>query len=963
MSDVSHGAGEVDTHDRRLVGRERELIVVAERLAQTVVGRGGVLIIDGEPGSGKTSVLEQILGSAGQVHMRVLACAASELEMRTPFAATRTWSAADWFAEEVPAELIDRSRALLRGETTAAGDAIGWENSVIDTFAEIVERLCATGPVAVVVDDAHWADPATLRTLERLAELIDELPLLIVLAVRPLPREGTVTDVIGRVTAAGAAHVRLEPLDEPDGAELAASVLGAPVGPGLARALTWAAGNPLFITELVAGLRQAGQLTTADDGTVDLAAGAPGGRTDPRLPISLTEAILRRLDYLPTNAQRVLSLAAALGSGVEAGELTSVLGAEAEEIDEIVAVATDVGVLISGRTGLVFRHDLIRRVFADQVPGATRSSLQWHAAQTLITAEGPIERIAGYLISAGVKLDSPSTDWLLASANRLMICAPESAVRLLSTAITSDPQAPATNRLRLLLVRALLWSGRAAEAERAAREALERLPEPGERRRGDFLWLLSQACLAQGKVAAAHDVSTTAVREGAPPIREARHQGVLAVVSHLLDRLDDAERAADRARTLGFELADPVAIGMAQFSLGLVRYYQGRLEECIELGDNLIRQYEALSQGRSTFGHFNPYLVSGQCLMELDRPERAEEILTTTVDYEERSGGAMQTANLLALSKLHFTSGRWDDALVTLERCHNTADVFGYGRVAPSLTALIGVYRGTFTGTPDSIPPLIDDIAGRTGLHVRAWARAVALERDRRPGEALDLLLATCARVESPWTEITLYHIYPEMARLAAITERMADLRSIADAAQRSDERIATNSRHATALLCTGLAQQDPALLAESADLFGTAGRPFYTAHAYENLAAVYAQAGRTDAARSASDSAVELYAGMDARWAVARADARLRGLGLRHGRRGPRNRPKSGWAALTPTERRVADFVTEGLSNSQIAAQMLLSRRTVQTHVSSILAKLDFTSRVQIAISHANGTRPQEAR
>ncbi|MBY8862788.1 AAA family ATPase [Nocardia sp. CA2R105] len=963
MSDVSHGGGEDGAHDRRLVGRERELIVVAERLARTVAGHGGVVIIDGAPGVGKTSLLERIVDSADRVHMRVLACAASELEMHTPFAATRTWSTADWFTDAIPAELIDRSRSLLRGDATAAGDAVGWANSVIDTFAEIVETLCATGPVAVVVDDAHWADPATLRTIERLAELIDELPLLIVLALRPLPREGVVSEVIERVTGAGAAQVRLEPLDDPAGAELAAAILGAPVGPGLVRALTWAAGNPLFITELVAGLRQAGQLTITADGAAELATGAPGAGADPHLPVSLTEAILRRLDYLPTNAQRVLSLAAALGAGVEAGELASVLGAGAAEIEEIVALATDVGVLISGRTGLIFRHDLIRRVFADQVPGTTRASLQWHAAQTLIGTGGPIERIAGYLISAGVQLDSASIDWLLTSANRLMIRAPESAVRLLSTTITSDPQAPAANRLRMLLVRALLWSGRAAEAERVAREALEGLPDPGQRQRGDFLWLLSQACLAQGKVAAAHEVSTTAVREGAPPVREARHQGVLAVVSHLLDRLDDAERAADRARTLGFELADPVSIGMAQFALGLVRYYQGRLEECIELGDNLIRQYEALSQGRSTFAHFNPYLVSGQCLMELDQPERAEEVLTATVDYEERSGGAMQTANLLAVGKLHFTSGRWDDALAALARCHDTADVFGYARVAPSLIALIGVYRGTFTDTPDSIPPLIDDIAGRTGLHVRAWARAVALERDRRPGEALDLLLATCARVESPWTEITLYHIYPEMARLAAVTERPADLEAIARAAQQSDERIATSSRHATALLCTGLAQQDPGLLAESAELFTAAGRPFYTAHAQENLAAVYARAGRTDAARSASDAAVEVYAGMDAQWAVARAEARLRSLGLRHGRRGPRNRPKSGWAALTPTERRVADFVTEGLSNSQIAAQMLLSRRTVQTHVSSILAKLDFTSRVQIAVSHANGTRPQEVR
>ena len=84
--------------------------------------------------------------------------------------------------------------------------------------------------------------------------------------------------------------------------------------------------------------------------------------------------------------------------------------------------------------------------------------------------------------------------------------------------------------------------------------------------------------------------------------------------------------------------------------------------------------------------------------------------------------------------------------------------------------------------------------------------------------------------------------------------------------------------------------------------------------------------------------------------WDGRRADSRLRPLGIRRGTRGPRRRPATGWQALTPTEVRVAELVAEGRSNPDIAAELLLSRRTVQGHVSHILAKLGAHSRIDIA-------------
>jgi DNA-binding CsgD family transcriptional regulator len=119
---------------------------------------------------------------------------------------------------------------------------------------------------------------------------------------------------------------------------------------------------------------------------------------------------------------------------------------------------------------------------------------------------------------------------------------------------------------------------------------------------------------------------------------------------------------------------------------------------------------------------------------------------------------------------------------------------------------------------------------------------------------------------------------------------------------------------------------------------------------ACEDAAWAQGRAGRLTDARRLFEEALGLYERLEAAWDLARATARLRALGVRPGRRGPRQRPKSGWASLTATELKVARLVAEGLSNPEIAERMFISRGTVHTHVSHILAKLGLRSRVGLA-------------
>ena len=171
---------------------------------------------------------------------------------------------------------------------------------------------------------------------------------------------------------------------------------------------------------------------------------------------------------------------------------------------------------------------------------------------------------------------------------------------------------------------------------------------------------------------------------------------------------------------------------------------------------------------------------------------------------------------------------------------------------------------------------------------------------------------------------------------------------------------------HAFPQHCRGLLAADPALLHAAADAFAEVRYPLFGAQALENAAVLHAERGEASAARAAYSRAVGTYTELGAAWNLMRADARLRPLGIRRGVRGARKRPATGWEALTPAESKIAELVAAGQSNPDIAAALYLSRTTVQTHVSHILAKVGVQSRVEIArhaLARPSRTHPELAR
>jgi DNA-binding CsgD family transcriptional regulator len=156
------------------------------------------------------------------------------------------------------------------------------------------------------------------------------------------------------------------------------------------------------------------------------------------------------------------------------------------------------------------------------------------------------------------------------------------------------------------------------------------------------------------------------------------------------------------------------------------------------------------------------------------------------------------------------------------------------------------------------------------------------------------------------------------------------------------------------ALRCQGLAANDADLLQAAVEACARGPRPLDLALTCEDAAVAVAQ--RSDVVRAGQllDQAISIYEGLDAARDLARAEATMRHMGIRRGRRVAHSRAQSGWQSLTPSEQAVVDLVAEGLSNPQIGQRLYVSRKTVQTHLAHVFAKLHITSRAQLAAEAA---------
>jgi DNA-binding CsgD family transcriptional regulator len=266
------------------------------------------------------------------------------------------------------------------------------------------------------------------------------------------------------------------------------------------------------------------------------------------------------------------------------------------------------------------------------------------------------------------------------------------------------------------------------------------------------------------------------------------------------------------------------------------------------------------------------------------------------------------------------------------------------------IAAVICFHRGEVTLARRHLAAAVPH-AKRVGSRVigyLALARSLDCEHAGALPDALAVLTAGFADNTEELHEIE--YLLADAVRLAVKTGDLGTARALAGHAAAFAAGSEIPHRQANALYCGGLLDHDGTRLLTAAECYGNASRPLFRAKALEAAAGEFVAAGDRGQARAAFTRAVETYSSLGAAADVARLQAMFRAHGIRRGPRSKHRQAQSGWDSLTPAETKIAAFVEEGLSNPEIAARLLLSRRTVATHVSHILKKLGVHSRTDIA-------------
>jgi len=925
-----------------LVGRDSEMALLTGLIREVARGRGGSVLIEGEPGIGKSALVRAAVAEAPKAGCQVFWGAGDELGQALPLLPFL-----DGLRVREPSTNPRRNTivGLLRGEVTADRGT-----DVLAVLAEqllaLVAEQCAVRPTILVVDDLQWADQASINLWGRLARSARQVPLLLIGTMRPVPQRDDLLAL--RRAADDAAHLQLTALTEAAVADLVADLASGKPDTNLLRLADGAAGNPLYVTELVAALARSSSLTITEAGAAKLAGGSA--------PSSLSAAIADRLGFVAGPVRDVLRAAALLGVDFAVPDLAIVLGRSVADLIPAVDEACAAGVLAESGHSLGFRHPLIRAALYDDMPAAVRAAWHRDAGRSLAAAGAPTDRVARQMLravngpgDATEPMDEWMLNWLARTADLLVGQAPGVAAELLTRAVASSPADSARHGwLASRLADALYRIGDRAAAEEVANRALEHAAEPDLL--VDLHWTLTQCRMRAGESA---ESLATLDRALASPGLSARHRArllVLAARTHDdLGEVDKAGRVAAGALAAASEAGDNWAMGWALHVLTLVTAVQGHLTDALPLFDRALAvtgSDPALTDLRLLL-----QLNKAVTLGSLDQYEQAFAAAGQARDLADQVGTTIRLAQAHgALGQLLFETGRWDDALAEVgivpEDLKEPAGVC----CELGIAAVICFHRGEIAAARRHLAAAVPHAKriGHRPIDSLALARSLDCEHADALPEALAALTAGFANSTEDFGEIE--DLLTDAVRLATQTGDLDTAQALAGHAAALAAESEIPHRQANALYCRGLLDHDAPRLLAAAERYDEAGRPLPSAQALEVAAGEFVDAGDRGQARDAFTRAVEVYTSLGAAADVARLQATFRAHGIRRGPHAKHRRARSGWDSLTATEIKIAAFVEEGLSNPEIAARLLLSRRTVATHVSHILKKLDVHSRTDIA-------------
>ncbi len=942
-----------------LVGRSRELLVLRAQLAEALAGNGSVVVLGGEAGIGKSRLADTLCREASAAGALVLAGHCYDFSVTPPYG---PWE--ELIEHSATDDSATPSPQLAHGTSHAA---------LISEVRDFLFWIAGKQPLVILLEDVHWADTESLDLLRFVARQLGSAPILLLITYRTT--EVTRAHPLHRllpllVREALAVRIDISPLNHDDVRALIEDTYQLPVESSsrLASSLQQRSdGNPFFVVEFLRSLEGSVLLPT-DGGGWTL-----GTLEQTRIPTLLRQVIDQRLSQFGTDEEALLAIAAVIGEIVPLDVWETVSGRTSLALIDLVerAIETNIMDATADGTAARFTHALIRDSLYDSVLPPRRRA--WHrqigeALASHGSAADPDE-VAHHFNQAG---DRRAVEWLALAGERAQRAfAWRTAAQRFESAIALVEVDPAAqNELGWLRFRlALLRRFEQPVAGVALLEAAEGIGWSTDDRA-----LVAYARFYRGMLRCQADD---------------RRQGIADEEAGIA--MLDALSSDDRARLLAIETtADPLDAQNGRGELTLALAESGRLQAARALGEQIIDlpEHETTgSRGDSFYGLGYAYAALGLPEMARSAFRRArevfvasdyrsmvtaslfDELLMVTLPYwTDRPGERLRIERELSesLAALHESSdhgsagnaylvtavltGSWNEAIAMMEQ----SSLRFMRRAIPMLLAPIARHRGdpelawsliyqSLPGGPDTA--LEDSTLDVLPLRTLAAALAIDagdLDTARRWLDSLDRWLdwsgATFGQAEAHlgWTS---YH------------RAMRDNGKARERAQQALS-VASTPRQPLALLTAhrllGELDLAEARFTDAEERFDASLSLAEATESAHDLALTrLAQAelhqaqGQFAAARDLLDRVRVDLLPMNAMLSLARVDA-LESLT----RATAPSRSTTAIAGLTPREADVLRLLSKGLSNAEIAGQLSLSSRTIDTHLTSIYAKLGVFNR-----------------
>jgi DNA-binding CsgD family transcriptional regulator len=914
-------------------GRDAELAVVGDQLARVRSGVGAVVLVEGEPGMGKTRMLAEAARMAGRLAFRVGTGVAEPGAGVVELAPLMT----ALFDGLHP--LLDRSGV---SELRSPPEQRYW---LLQDLQAMLERRALDGPVLISLDDQQWADSGTAAALRALPVRLADLPIAWILAFRSDQGSAQLLSAIEHLDHSGAERIVLGPIDEAAVSKVAEDVIGAEPDEVLLDLVRGARGSPFVLTEILSGLRDE-KLIRVVAGQAELV----GGRLPRRIGVTMRE----RLRGLSAPARETATVAASLGRQFSFAHLANMFDRPAARLLGPVEELIDGGILVETGDRLAFRHDVTREAVRESVAVSARRALDRQAADVLLAAGSAPVEVATQIAASAEFGDERAISILLRAGEALATADPDGGADLSRRALELAPRDHPLRGPLLAQTAVLLHSAGRDDEARTFADAHLRDVLPAEQQGEVFLGIA-------GMFRTPPDSRVAAGRQALrlPGLALHLRANHLAALFHNLvvgGRTEEAIAVHAEASAAVQASGDPNSAFAFALAESVTAYVDGRYEDALEMTEH------AASAGLVTTDWARERLAQEWRCETRTVLDRVDDSLRLAADsiaaaQRDRNGWAIRIFEIWRGRQLHQL-GRLDDAGAILEGQYgpDTGDRFIGALDAAGIVALgrVALHQGNVrlqNRTTGLARHLLED-ATPNFRRQAVWLFALQAMAAGDPTAAHTWLCALGE--EQRMAILPLFPIdvtdEPQLVRiaLAAGDDQLAEA-TAAGAQRRAERNPGVPTIVATAAHARGLLTSNVDDLARAVDLFATAPRPLARASALEDLGLARASAGATEAAIEAFDGALVLYAGARASWDTGRVRRLLRDRGVRR-RLAARERTDTGWDALTDSELAVARFVAQGQTNREVAERLFVSPHTVSSHLRSTFAKLEINSRFALA-------------